>query len=177
MATKGLDVSLTLDKSSVRRTRKAFVPYLRVPQAIFGGKVLQDLILERTRKRFDKAGTSPVAQKTPRYQKWRPLAPATLRSGGTQNRKLYRTGDLRGSIQIIKDTLDNVFYTNTGAGFRVGVKRGSAAEEYAAIQNFGGKSGVGGKSVIPARRYIGIGRPDKLAVTALMKKIAKQEGI
>lgn len=173
----GLDISLEVNSREVKRVSKAFNPYLKVPQVLFGGKLLQDLILSRTKARLDRKGSSRVAQKDPRYKPWRPLAASTIRTGGDQNRKLNRTGTLQDSITIINDTLGSALYTNTGAGFRVGVKESSPAGEYARIQNQGGWAGRGGSVYIPARRYLGIGRPDKLAVTKLIKDVMKKEGI
>lgn len=173
----GLELSLKFDPAQARKARNAFKPYLRVPQVLLGGELLQNLILERTQQRFDPVNTSNTAQKTPRNKKWRPLAKATIRSGGTQSRKLYREGTLKDSIAVIKDNLKSALYTNTGAGFRVGVRADSEAAEYARIQNQGGWAGKNNLVWIPARRFLGIGQADKIAINKLIKSVADKEGI
>lgn len=79
---------------------------------------------------------------------------------------LVRTGKLRASIRMIRGGA-GAMYTNTGAGFRIGIQDPEVAE-YARYQ----QNGVPGR--IPARRLIGIGRLDVKAVDSLMRRRAAQ---
>jgi hypothetical protein len=186
---KGLGFKIEFtDPTPVRSIKKRFRPYLDIPQELFGGKVLQKYLVQRVRNRFKREGSNPVAQKAPSGQSWKELAPSTIARGRDTNRKLFETGALSKSIKVIKDTLRNALYTNTGGGFRIGVKLDSArgvkadrsAGAYARIQNYGGWSGrktdamPQGSSWIPARRYLGIGQPDKDAVNLWIKRTMKR---
>lgn len=163
-------------EATKRKIKRIFRPYLKVPPALFNTEILQKLMLDRTRARFESKGKNPGAQKDPRRTPWRPLKYHTIRSGGDPDRMLFRTGALRDSIIVIKDTFSAAMYTNTGGGFRIGVDESSQAGAYARVQNYGGKVGKYGTR-IPARRFIGIGHSDKLAVNKLLKGILKEQGL
>lgn len=178
---KGLGFEINFTTSNpVREIKKRFRPYLDIPQELFGSKVLQKYLVQRVRNRFKSEGSNPVAQKAPSGVAWEDLAPSTIARGRDNARKLFETGALSRSIVIIKDNLNNALYTNTGGGFRIGVKatgrnyRGRSPGEYARIQNKGGWSGRNLASWIPARRYLGIGQPDKDAVNLWIKRTMKR---
>lgn len=162
--------------TSTKKINDAFKPYLQIPKELFGSKILQKYLVQRVRNRFKRKGTHPVAQKDPHGVDWKPLAPSTIARGRDTDRKLFDKGALSRSIAVVKDRLDAALYTNTGGGFRIGVKydsgsyRGRNAGDYARIQNYGGWSGRNLASWIPARRYLGIGQPDKDAVNLWIKR-------
>jgi phage gpG-like protein len=173
-----LNLELVVSAAPIPAIKKAFRPYLEIPQELFGGKVLQKYLVQRTRNRFKRKGAHPVAQTAPSGKPWKRLAPSTIARGRDTERKLFETGALSRSIVVIKDNLKNALYTNTGGGFRIGVKSDSKAGEYARIQNYGsrseGWSGRGYKTWIPARRFLGIGQPDKDAVNLWIKRTMKR---
>lgn len=123
---------------------------------------IANLIRRRTLDRFD-------AERDPDNRPWVALAPATIdikrRLGYGGKGKLKRTEALRNAIRIIRGGAGSIF-TNTGAGFRIGVQDPKIAA-YGKVQNEGD-----GK--IPARRFLGIGRLDVKAVDALLRRKAKQ---
>lgn len=123
---------------------------------------IANLIRRRTIERFDR-------EVDPDGIPWKPLAESTIlrkRRGGYGNKKkLVRTESLRGAIRIIRGGL-GATYTNTGAGFRIGVEDPKIAQ-YARIQNNGNRR-------IPARRFLGIGRLDVKAVDSLLRRKAKE---
>lgn len=179
-----LDLEIKVTPSNpIPSIKKRFRPYLDVPKALFGSKQIQKYLVQRVRNRFKAKGTSKVAQTSPKGVAWKKLAPSTIARGRDTNRKLFESGDLSKSIKVIKDTLNNALYTNTGAGFRIGVKSSSAAGEYARIQNEGGWSGRKteahrkGASYIPARRYLGIGPDDKKAMDTWLIRFLKKQGL
>ena len=163
--------------------KKRFRPYLDVPKALFGSKQIQKYLVQRVRNRFKAEGTSKIAQTAPNGVAWPRLADSTIARGRDTRRKLFETGALSRSIVVIKDTLNNALYTNTGAGFRIGVKatgrnfKGRSPGEYARIQNEGGWSGRNNASWIPARRYLGIGPDDKKAMDTWLVRFMKKQGI
>lgn len=120
------------------------------------------LLLRRTLDRFD-AGVDPDGKP------WTPLKPSTLRIkrrlGYGHKGMLKRTESLRRAIRVIRGGAGTV-YTNTGAGFRIGVDDPKVAE-YARIQNSGSEN-------IPARRFLGIGRLDVKAVDSYLRRKAQQ---
>ena len=120
------------------------------------------MLLRRTLERFDR-------EVDPDGTPWKPLAPATViikrRLGFGHKGKLKRTEALRRSIRVIRGGLGTV-YTNTGAGFRIGVDDPKVVE-YARVQNSGADR-------IPARRFLGIGRLDVKAVDSLLRRKAQQ---
>lgn len=184
---KGLNLEMEFTTvAPVRKIKKIFRPYLEIPQVLFGSTVLQKYLVQRVRNRFKSEGSNPVAQREPSGKAWPKLADSTIARGRDTSRKLFETGALSRSIVIIKDNLNNALYTNTGGGFRIGVKatgrnfKGRSPGEYARIQNYGGWSGrktasmPQGASWIPARRYLGIGQPDKDAVNLWIKRTMKR---
>ena len=178
------DVEFT-DPNPVRKIKKRFRPYLDIPPALFGKKVLQKYLVQRVRNRFKREGEHPVAQKAPSGKAWPKISRLYYcKKVETLLVSCLKLGALSRSIVIIKDTLNNALYTNTGGGFRIGVKAtgrnylGRSPGEYARIQNYGSKSegwsGRNYKTWIPARRYLGIGQPDKDAVNLWIKRTMKR---
>ena len=115
------------------------------------------LMLRRTQQRFDR-------QVDPEGNPWAPLAPSTLvrrRKGYAGKPPLVRTGALRGAIAIIKGGTGSVF-TNTGAGFRIGVQNPDIAA-YAAVQSRGSRH-------VPARPFLGVSDLDVRAVDGFIRR-------
>lgn len=125
-----------------------------------------DLLYARTMRRFDR-------QVDPDENAWPPLAESTLRrkkaEGFEGKPPLVRKGDMRNAIRLIVGNATGATYTNTGAGFRIGIAEEDIAE-YATIQNRGNQR-------IPARRFLGIGRLDVKAVDSLMRRKAIKLGL
>lgn len=121
------------------------------------------LLYRRTMNRFER-------EVTPNYAPWAELKPSTLRRktalGYGDKQKLERTGKLKKAIQIIRGRADGGTFTNTGAGFRIGIVDPEVAK-YATLQN-------NGDSRIPARRFLGIAALDVKAVDSLLRRKAKQ---
>lgn len=120
-----------------------------------------DLLMKRTQDRFSK-------EVDPDYIPWVPLAAATIRrkqqQGFGDKQKLVRTEAMRKAIQRIRGRADGGTFTNTGAGFRIGITDPEIAE-YARVQNRG-------NGRVPARRFLGIGRLDIKAVDSLLRRKA-----
>lgn len=119
------------------------------------------LLLRRTLDRFDR-------EVSPNNEAWAPLKEETERRkkrDGFSRGKLKRTLALRNSIKLIRGGA-GTFYTNTGAGVRIGVEDPEIAE-YGGVQNRGSKT-------IPARQFLGIGRLDIKAVDSLLRRKAAQ---
>ena len=119
------------------------------------------LLLRRTLDRFDK-------EVDPDGKPWPDLSKETIRTKrrkGLGKRKLISKGEMRSAISVIRGGLGSTF-TNTGAGFRIGIQDDRIAK-YARIQNRGNRH-------IPARRFLGIGSADIKAVDALLRRKARQ---
>ena len=115
------------------------------------------LLLTRTLARFDK-------QVGPDNDPWEALKPNTLqrrRRDFAGKPPLVRTGKLRGAIGIIKGGSGSVF-TNTGAGFRIGIQNPDIAA-YAAVQSRGSRH-------VPARPFLGISDLDARAVDGFLRR-------
>lgn len=87
--------------------------------------------------------------------KWEPLAPATIenrrRKYGDRPITILRAeGELYGSI----------VYQTTRSSLTIGTRAGSIAEDYAALQNFGGQAGPGHAVTVPARAFLGFSDSD-----------------
>lgn len=124
--------------------------------AFLFGNELKELLLRRTRDRFDR-------QVDPDGVPWTPLSLATLRrrarAGVKGRRILYQTGALREAIVLIQGS-GFITATNTGAGFRIGVQDPAVA--YGRIH----QNGIG----VPRRQFLGIGKLDVVAVSALLRR-------
>jgi phage gpG-like protein len=121
---------------------------------------LGDLLLARTMRRFD-------AEVDPDGVPWASLARKTQRDRarlGFDGQKLVRTGKMRDSIQLIRGV--GGFYTNTGAGLRIGIPNGREAM-IGWVQNHG-------YGAIPARRFLGVGRLDVKAVDSFLRRRGQQ---
>ena len=123
------------------------------------------LLLRRTMQRFD-------AEVDPDYKPWADLKPSTLKRkkshGHGSAKKLVESRDMRGAIKVIRGGAGTTF-TNTGAGFRIGIEDEDIAE-YGRVQNRGKKGLV-------ARRFLGIGARDVKSVDNLLRRRAVQLGV
>jgi hypothetical protein len=81
---------------------------------------------------------------------------------------LVRTGKLRGSIKLIRGSVDGATFTNTGGGIRIGIEDPEIAA-YARVHNRGFPA-----KKIPARQFLGVSRNDIKAVDGLLRRKAKQ---
>lgn len=133
---------------------------------------VETLLLRRTKDRFAPAGTNARAQRDPSGRPWKELAPSTLlRRKGDPKRKLYQSGALLNSIDVVRRNMTaTVLRSASGGGFSIGIRPGSQADKYARIHQFGGYAGRGNKVRIPARRYLGIGKADAVAVRRMMRR-------
>ena len=104
------------------------------------------------------------AESDPEGKPWRRLAPATLKAKRRRGRDglkiLSDGGNLRGNIhyRAEKD--------------RVSI---SSPEPYAAIHQFGGRTGRGHETTIPARPFFGVGPDDRREILALTHDFLKEE--
>jgi phage gpG-like protein len=116
------------------------------------------LMLRRTEERFDR-------EVDPDNKSWRALARVTREAkrragvGGILKRTLL----LRQSLQIIRGTVTDAVYTNTGAGFRIGVSGPAAAY---------GRHHQHGTPTIPKRRFLGVGALDIRSVDGFLRRRA-----
>lgn len=120
------------------------------------------LMLRRTLARFER-------EVDPNEKAWKPLKESTLRrkasAGYGDKKKLQRTEKMKSSIKVIRGGFGTTF-TNTGAGFRIGIEDPDVAN-YARIQNRGNRR-------IPARRFLGVGALDIKSVDSLLRRKAKE---
>lgn len=87
--------------------------------------------------------------------KWEPLSPATI-----ENRR-RKFGDRPVTILRAEGELyGSIVYQTTRSGLTIGTRAGSIAEDYAALQNFGGQAGPGHAVTVPARPYLGFSDSD-----------------
>lgn len=97
-------------------------------------------------------------EQDPQGRKWRPLAPATLKSRrrgrGSRVAILQDSGRLRQSIT----------HKATARRARVGSNL-----VYAAIHQFGGQAGRGRKVSVPARPYLGLSGDDEAEIGAIVR--------
>lgn len=125
---------------------------------------IQQSLLRRTLARFER-------EVDPDGRAWKPLTATTLRrkaSQGFGDRKiLQRTMKMQQAIAVIRGGLGSTF-TNTGAGFRIGIQDPEIAE-YARVQNSGNRR-------IPARRFLGIGALDIKSVDSLLRRKGEEIG-
>lgn len=144
-------------------------------------KRLEKLLLERTQGRFQKAGDSDkIAQRDPSGRPWKALSPETLRHPRASNeRKLYRDAHLLNSIAVIRSNMrSSVLQSPTGGGFRIGIRPGSPAEEYARVHQFGASNtGRSRTTRVPQRRFLGIGKLDVIAVDRFINRAFKDHGL
>lgn len=124
---------------------------------------VRQLLLLRVRGRFE-MGVDP--QGNP----WASLLEKTIekkrRKGYPYPEKpLQASLRLKNAIAIISGSNQGLFAGATGAGFRIGIEDPIAAQ-YGRIQNYG-------TSVLPARKFIGLGPLDTRAVQALLNRRLK----
>lgn len=121
-----------------------------------------DLMVKRTLTRFD-------AEVDASGRDWAPLSVSTLRKrarAGTGKKKLNETGAMRAAIKLIRGSAAGAVYTNTGAGFRIGISD-PAQTLKGAVHNKG-------TDTVPQRRFLGVGSLDVKAVASLMHRRAKK---
>lgn len=156
---------MSIDTKFVRGADKLKVRLATIRSKLFlpaFTEEIKDLLVGRTQRRFDR-------EVDPNEKPWDKLAPSTIatkrRLGYGDKKILVRTGNLRGSIKAIRGGLGTIF-TNTGAGFRIGIDDPEIVK-YARVHNRGG-----GK--IPMRKFLGIGALDIKSVDSLLRRKAKQ---
>lgn len=146
---------------------------------IFGGNRLENLLLERTKERFEPKGSNPNAQRSPFGDYWLPLSPETNRKTNTNTSQLLvDSGQLRDAITIVRGNMRQAAIESPGGGgFTIGVLSSSSAADYAALHQFGGFAGKNNKVFIPARPFLGISKQDSIAVDNVMVRVLKGFGI
>lgn len=156
-----------------------FTAFKEAMRETFGRRKLEDIILASHKARFEPAGRSAVAQKTPDRLPWAPITEYTLanrKKNKNPAQALVDTGALRDAIQIIRSSLRQVVNENTRrARARVGVPTTSPQYLKGQRMNFGyTKKGRGGVDiVIPAREFIGI---DPRTLTAVGRFVDRAFG-
>lgn len=94
-------------------------------------------------------------KRTPAGKPWAPWSPGYARTRNSGQSLLQSEGDLLDTLTYVVDT--------DGAGVEIGSNR-----PYAAIQQFGGKSGMPpGPAAIPARPYLGLSEENKDDIRSL----------
>ena len=162
-----------------RGLRRFFSAFKEAMRETFGRKKIEDIILANHKARFEPAGRSPVAQRTPDRVPWAPITEYTLanrRKNKNPAQALVDTGKLRDAIRIIRTSLKQVVNENTRrARARVGIPLGSPQYLKGQRMNAGyTKKGRGGVDiVIPAREFIGL---DPRTLTAVGRFIDRAFG-
>jgi phage gpG-like protein len=169
-----IGVEVKVDRLAVTRLKKRLDNLAAIPKLVFAQGRIEQLLLERTRGRFEISGQT--AQKDPSGRRWKPRSPETRSTGFSPI--LVRSGTLRDAITIVRSNLRSEVATSspTGAGARIGVPVTSKAAEYARAHQFGTRnSGVNRSVTIPQRRFLGVGDGEVKAVDRLINQIATEQ--
>lgn len=126
---------------------------------------LKTLILGRHKRRFDEGGQGGElnpAQRDPDGNEWPDVSESTRRYHPNTLRLLYDTGALRKAVHVVRSQMSpRQLQSPTGGGFRIGV-RGNQKDKAEAHQK--------GTDVMPARRFLGVGKQDVVAVDNWIKR-------
>lgn len=144
-----------------------------IVQSAFRDQKLRAYLLKSVKDRFAPAGSNPRAQTSPEGVAWARPAISTVISRKVNrtrfNQALVDTSALRRSIKIIETRLSDLALSSSRGGIRIGVPTSAKAAEYATVLNFGGRTPKG--SVIPARRFLGIGNLENRQINRILQKI------
>lgn len=125
----------------------------------------------RTLERFDK-------EVDPDDNPWARLSRSTVlrrkRKPGTRMKNgrpkiLDDSGSMRAAIKAIRGRADGAVYTNTGAGVRIGITDPKQLAKAFVHQR--------GWDRTPQRRFLGVGRKDTDAISAMLRRAAERAGL
>ena len=146
-----------------------------------GSRLIENFLLARTKARFLPAGSTDTAQRDPEGRAWPRPKQATIqrkiRAGYSANpsQALVASRALVNAIRTIRrNTSLTAIRSSAGGTFVIGVNKSSPAYIYGRIQQSGGVTPRGG--IVPARRYMGIGKGDVTLITAFLRN-AVQKGV
>lgn len=142
---------------------------------VLGKKKLEKLVLATMKGRFAKPGTTPVAQKDPDNRPWVPITDYTARHrfrNRNRTQALVDTGALLGAITVTRDRLSDALSAPVGIA-RIGIPPTSPQYDKGLKMNEGytKRARGGGLIRIPARPFIGIGKPSTTAVSRFIDRV------
>lgn len=109
-----------------------------------------EYLLLQTRSRFDR-------EQTPQGRPWADISPAW-------KKQKQKEGRDRGILHYTLALRDLITYKVTARTLSVG-----SARPYAAIHQFGGQAGKGGRSTIEARPFLGLSSDDRQEIIAILR--------
>ncbi|MCK5307024.1 MAG: phage virion morphogenesis protein [Zetaproteobacteria bacterium] len=152
-----------------RRVKAHLARYAAAVPAILAQGRLEKMLLRRTKDRFR-------TKKAPDGKAWKDLKDITAAQKTTgKSKPLIRSGEMYKAIEVVRSTMGEASLRSpTGAGFTIGIV-GEAVTRARAHQFGARKSGKGGRSRIPQRRFLGIGKEDVTAVNRLLRRLWNKE--
>lgn len=176
---RALDVDISIPKRPLSAVKSYLERLKGLPDVVYGQKRLEKLLVRRTKARFLPAGTHENAQKDPSGRPWVRLSRERVRAKdkkyGPGKPILVATNTLHDAIKIVRSNLHSKIALGSASGAKanIGVYAASPAAKYAGIHQTGGVSGRG--SIIPQRKFLGIGKADVRAVDRLLKRMMKEQ--
>lgn len=162
------------DNRYVRGAQRLGTRISRIKQVLSVAVVVElagPYMKRRTLERFDR-------EVDPDENPWKKHAPSTLRrrrsKPGTRMKNgrpkiLEDSGQMRNAIRAIRGRADGAVYTNTGAGVRIGITDPKQVPKAFVHQR--------GWEHVPQRRFLGVGRKDTDAISAMLRRAAERAGL